>query len=380
MKKRANGEGSVIKLGDGRWQARCFVNTVDGRKRKSFYGKTKAEALRKMRVVQNSSDNGLVINTENPTIKAFLSTWLAGKKGTVKPTTFDSYSYLAKNHIMPVLGNKKIRSLQPVHVQELYSSKRVSGVSGRLIQLIHITLHSALEQAVAWKMVPENVTKFVNSPRATKHEIKALTAEQARVLIRTSSGSRFEALFVLAIHCGLRKGELLGLRWSDVDFESGELTVRQQLVRSTEGLAFSTPKNGKGRNVLMSTIAKNTLTSHRVKLAQEKLLARDSWSHPNLVFPSVTGTPMSPENLISRIFKPLLKKAGLPNIRFHDLRHTCATLLLSKGEHPKIVQERLGHASIAITLDTYSHVLPSMQKGASALMDEIFADTDAESA
>src|SRR5215203_2076582 len=237
---------------------------------------------------------------------------------------------------------------------------------------IHVTLHKALNDAVSDGLVPKNVASAVKSPRPEKPEIHPLTRVQARILLEAASkeDDRFEALYVVALHCGLREGELLGLKWEDVDLGAGTLAVRRTLSETRTGHKFELPKNGKGRSVKLSQGAVEALKSHRARQNEERLKAGSLWQDYDLVFPTTIGTTMRRTNLTGRHFKPLLKKAELPAIRLHDLRHTCATILLMAGKHPTFVQELLGHASINITLDTYSHVIEGMDGGLADAMDE----------
>ena len=182
-------------------------------------------------------------------------------------------------------------------------------------------------------------------------------------------GDRFEAAYVLAVHCGLRQGEILGLRWDDLDLEAATLQVRRTLSEARAGRRFEPPKNGKGRSIRLTAQAVEALRAHLARQLDEIEGAGDAYRDQGLVFPSRVGTPKEATNLIRGSFKPLLRAARLPNIRFHDLRHTCATILLTRAVHPKIVQEMLGHASISITMDTYSHVLPNMQGEAVSAME-----------
>jgi integrase len=216
----------------------------------------------------------------------------------------------------------------------------------------------------------------VKAPRPAKKEINPLTPEQARIFLEVASRDRFEALYVLAIHCGLREGELLGLKWDDLHLEAGTLSVRRTLSETREvGRIFEPPKNGKGRNVMLTPCAIETLRAHLQRQLDEIERVGDGYQDQGLVFPSQAGTPMNAKNLIARSFKPLLVKAGLHrSVRLHDLRHTCPTILLGKGVHPKIVQELLGHATISITLDTYSHVLPNMQRQATDAMESVLSN------
>jgi integrase len=299
------------------------------------------------------------------TLVDYLDRWLEDSvRDSVKQRTFENYAYVVRLHLAPTLGHLKLKALSPAHVQGLYRSKLNSGLSRRTVQLIHTTLHKALKQAVRWGLVPRNVTEAVTAPRPTKKEIHPLTPIEARTLLEAAKGERFEALYVLAVTAGLRRGELLGLRWTDVDLERGYVQVRQQLIRTEGGLTFTSPKGGRSRSVRLTTSAIEVLESHRERQLEEKLRLAGLWSENGLVFTTAIGTPMDGDNLVKRSFKPLMGRTRLPQIRFHDLRHTFATLLLSRGTHPKVVQEMLGHANISQTMDTYSHVLPDMQKGA----------------
>jgi integrase len=223
--------------------------------------------------------------------------------------------------------------------------------------------------------LPRNVTEAVVPPKVSRDarkEIQPLSQEQARALLATARGARMEALYVLAVSAGLRQGELLGLRWQDVDLEGGTLSVRRQLTRSKEKvLCFTEPKSKKShRSIRLTRSVVEALKWHRAWQNEERLRLGALWHDQGLVFSSGTGGPLDVGNLTNRSFRPLLERAGLPRIRFHDLRHTCATLLLSRNVNPKIVQEMFGHANISETMDTYSHVLPGMGDAAAGAMDE----------
>jgi integrase len=251
----------------------------------------------------------------------------------------------------------------------LYREKLDAGLAPRTVQYIHTTLHKALKDAVADGLISRNVTEGIKAPRPKKKEVNALSVDQALAFLSAIRGDRFEALYVVAVHCGLREGELLGLRWEDIDLEAKTLAVRRTLSETKSGHILEAPKNAKGRNVRLTNGAGEALKRHRAAQNEERLRLGALWQDQDLVFPSQRGTTMSAKNLTARSFKPILRRAGLPNIRLHDLRHTCATLLLSKGVHPKLVQELLGHATISITLDTYSLVLPGMGDQTAAAME-----------
>ena len=293
-------------------------------------------------------------------------------KGSAKPSTYESYERMIRNHIKPMLGNRKLKNLGPDHVQGFYQSKLDDGLAPGTVRLMHGILHKALEQAVKWGIVPRNVCKAVTPPKPSPEEIRPLDAEQTKRILEASRGNRLEALYVVAVTAGLRIGELLGLKWQDIDTGAPGgtiLSVRRTRSQAKIGPTFTTPKNGKARSIKLTTHAIEALKRHRARQLEERLKAGSLWHDHDLVFCTTAGKPLDFRNIATASFKPLLKKAGLPNIRFHDLRHTCATLLLSRGHHPKLVQELLGHASVALTLDRYSHVLPGMGDQTAAAME-----------
>jgi integrase len=240
-------------------------------------------------------------------------------------------------------------------------------------------LRHALDQALRWGLVPRNLTDAVERPRGERREMRVLTPSQAATLLDMAREDRLHALYVLAVTTGMRQGELLGLTWDAVDLEQGRLQVVRQLERVRavgDKPRLVEPKTRRSRRVIeMSAGAVRALREHRARqLHQERLALGEAWQDEwDLVFTTDIGTPLQPSNVVRRSFLPLLARADLPRIRFHDLRHTAATLLLAAGEHPKVVQELLGHHSVAFTLDAYSHILQSMQKATAARMDAILA-------
>jgi integrase len=373
-KKRGNGEGSITKRNDGRWMARYTVYTANGPKRRHIYGRTRQEVAEKLSKAVSDRVGGVVFDGDYETLGAYLQRWIDEVvRGTVKQSTLENYAYIARLHIIPELGRVKLRALKSRDVRRHYREKLDSGLSPRTVQIIHTVLRKALQQAVRDDVLPRNICDAVTAPRQTKKEMQPLTPEQAKRLLENVREDRLRALYVLAITAGLREGELLGLRWEDVDLERKLLQVRRQLTRTRDGLSFTAPKRGKARVVRLTDMATAALEAHREAQNEERARAGSLWQETGLVFTSITGTPVDVGNLTYRSFRPLLKRTDLPRIRFHDLRHTCATLLLSKGTHPKIVQEMLGHANISMTMDTYSHVLPDMQEKAVSAMDDVLS-------
>ena len=362
MGKRGNGEGTIYRRKDGKWATQYTVYTAEGRKRKTLYGKTRSEVASKLTNALSDREGGLTFDTGNLTLGPYLDRWLSDSvQGSVQETTYRRYEELARLHIKPALERLKLKALTPAHVRGLYREKLDSGLAPRTVNYIHRTLYKALKQAVADGLIPRNVAGVVKAPKLTKKEIHPLNHAQVNALFEAARGDRLEALYIVAVMMGLREGELLGLKWEDVDFEAGTLSVRRSLSYTEKEPIFNTPKNGKGRNLKLTNIAIDAIRRHKTAQNAERLQLGSLWEDHDLVFPSQTGRPMRAWSLIGGPFKRLWKRAGLPErTRFHDLRHTCATLLLTQGVHPKFVQELLGHATISITLDTYSHVLPGM--------------------
>jgi integrase len=365
-KKRGNGEGSIYpyKRNGKRvgYRGAYVVHTAEGRKRRYVIGKTRNEVHDKLIEALGNRAQGLNFDAGNLTVGEYLTRWLKDSgRGTVRPSTFEVHRHMIEPHIVPALGRLKLKDLNPTHVRSFYREKLDSGLSAATVRKMHSVLRKALNQAVLDGLIPRNVCEAVKPPKAERKEIKPLDREQAKALLEAASGDRLQALYVLAVHTGMREGELLGLKWQDVDLESGVLRLRRALVREGGKVTLGDVKTPKSRrSVGLTRAAAEALRSHLERQLEEMERMGSLYQPGGLVFATESGTLINPSNLRNRSFKPLLKHAGLPDICFHDLRHTCATLLLSQGTHPKLVQELLGHATIAMTLDTYSHFLPSM--------------------
>jgi len=370
MTKRANREGTIFKRKDGRWVAAVTLPTG---KRWMQYSDSQALARRKLRHMLQQLDEGFNPHTGTATVSNYLAYWLKIVTPSLRPKTYQQYRQICEQHIVPHIGDIKLLDLRADHLQNLYSQKLSAGTGVRTVQLIHAVLHRALQQAFRWGIVQHNVADRVEKPKRARSEMRVLTIEQSQRFLAAARDHRLFALFHLAITTGLRRGELLGLRWDDLDFVTGKLQVQRQLQRVRgEGLLFVEPKTRAGRrSISLARVDLVVLQAHRRRQLEERLFAGPRWEEHNLLFPSTLGTPHDPDNL-SHEFKAILKASVLPAIRFHDLRHTAATIMLQQGTHPKIVQERLGHASINLTLDTYSHVLPNMQDVAAQTIDAVF--------
>ncbi|MHB1007007.1 MAG: site-specific integrase [Chloroflexota bacterium] len=372
-RRRGPGEGSIFERKDGRWQA--YLTLPDG-KRKNFYAPTYSAARDKLLTANSAQQQGILATGPGQTLGTFLNWWLENvAQHTVRPSTYDGYRRWVVKHILPALGKVRLQNLTAQELQRFYSRKLSEGLSERSAQYLHAILHRALTFAVRQDLIARNPTDLVDAPRPRRYEIAPLDPREAILFLKTAWGDRLYALYVLALTTGLRQGELLGLRWADVDLQAASLHVRQQLSRVPgQGMKFVEPKTVKGRRqVALPAVAVEALRLHRKAQLEERLFAGSAWEDVGLIFCNSRGRPLERPNLTQRSFRPLLTKAGLPQIRFHDLRHSAATLLLFLGINPKVVQERLGHATIGMTLDVYSHVVPDMQRQAAGKIDDLFA-------
>ena len=292
---------------------------------------------------------------------------------TLRYSTYSQYKQVTCQYIIPYLGHIKLRDLTPEYIQRMYNEMVKQGRGYRTIHLSHAILHRALVHAVKLGLIFRNPDDATIPPKPKKKEMQFLDETQVQRLLITAEGmgDRFYTLYYLAISTGMRLGELLGLKWDDVDLEQGICKVQRQLIKCEDGFEFGAPKTKAGnRQIELGGKTIEVLKSHLQCQQTEKLIAGNSWKENNIVFPSTIGTPMNRSNLRKR-FKTVLRNASLPSIRFHDLRHTAASLMLNNGIPIFIVSKRLGHAQPSITLDVYGHLIPSKQQEAAILMDQI---------
>jgi len=371
MKHRGHGEGTIYHRQDGRWAASI---TVESGKRKTFYGKSRKAVQEKLKGALHEQQQGTLVTTPQQTTKQFLEDWLENThKQNIRPRSHERYEQIIRLHIVPSLGKVQLQKLAPQQLKKLYADKLKEGLSTVTVAAIHNLLHRALDDAVKWDILARNVCDRISPPRKINREITPLTAEQTHILLAEIRGHPQEALFVLALNTGMRRGELLGLKWRDINFIEGILQVRRILNRVPTKMikevgqryVESEPKTKKSRRpILLTALALDALLQHRVKQQEAKEKAGAAWEDHDDVFCTPLGKHLHPGNDALVGLKKILVKANLPDIRFHDLRHSAATLLLSMEVHPKVVQEILGHSLISITMDIYSHVLPTMQKDA----------------
>jgi integrase len=305
-------------------------------------------------------------------IRDFFDRWMNATAPTLRAATVRRYRDLARLHIVSVIGHLRLAKLTLGDVQRLYADRLAAGLSPTSVRHLHSLLHRALADAVRWGLIVRNVTDVVDAPRRSTPEARTWSAPDVNAFLASAAGDRWEALWRLALLTGMRRGELLGMRWTDVDFDAGALAVRRTLSRGSRSkLEPGEPKTASGRRrISLPASAVESLRRHRRYQVELRLAGGPAYEDADLVFATELGRPIHPNSLNYR-FRRLIEQAGVPAIRFHDVRHTCATLLLSEGVHPKVVQERLGHADIAMTINLYSHVSPDMQRDAADRLDAI---------
>lgn len=376
--------GHIRQRSKGSWAITIDLpRDEDGKRRqkqKTVRG-TKREAEQILARMLNEVNSGVYVPEATLTVGAYLDEWLEiHARHNVAAKTFERYQELVTLHIKPAVGRVRLSQLRPPHIARMYSDLAAPSDTGKrplapaTIVQIHRILRKALQQALQNQILVRNVADAVRPPRVTRQEMKVLAPAQVRQLIDTARGTYFWIPIVLAVTTGMRRGEIVALRWDDVDLAKGALQCQRSLQVTREGIAFKEPKSGRSRAIPLPRQAVEALQVHYAEQAEQRKLLGESFNEVGLVCTDIDGSPLHPDR-ISDNFRYLLQKAGLPAIRFHDLRHTHATLLLQQGVHAKIVSERLGHSTIGITLDTYSHVLPSMQEEAARQIDRILSLT-----
>ena len=371
-KKRGQNEGSIYKRSNGRWCAQITVQS----KRVTKYFETQREGLDWLQEMRNQINAGLTLEGAQMTLSEFMEKWLGSIRASTKPKTLSHYRKIIRLYITPSIGSITLKDLRRDHIEALYNHHLDTGKSENTVLLTHAVLNLCLKYALELGSILKNPISYVKRPQVPEQERITLDNTQATNLVLAASGTRYEALFWLAITTGMRRGELLGLQWSDLDWQSQKIHIQRQLQRSKSGLVFSELKSKSSRRVI--ALGNETIKRLHVHMDlqwQERKIAGDAWDDNDLIFPSIKGKPLEASYMIKQ-FKRYLKKAGLPNIRFHDLRHTAATLMLKQNIHPKVVQERLGHSDISMTLKIYSHVMPSMQEEAAEKLNKLLTPMD----
>jgi integrase len=388
-KQVGNGSGTVYPRKNKDDKITSYLgayHTADG-KRRTVSAKTKTECREKLRKAMSDAGQGIVFDAKGQTVEAFLEGWL---EDIVKPSashrTYATHRQQVRSHVAPSIGTVKLEALRKAHIDHLYADL-LRGSDGKRplapssVRRVHAVLHAGLEEAVRSDLIPRNPAAHANKPKVKQEEIEPLDTEQALTLLNAARGDRFEALYVLCLTAGLRQGEALGLKWRSVDLDAGTLRVERQLQRrrgengEPGRLEFSEPKNASRRTVGLPQRAVDVLRSHRKRQSEDKLRAGALWEDHGLVFASTTGKPVDSQNVVNRYFKPLLERAGLPAIRFHDLRHSCLSLLAQRGEPIRDLQALAGHSTAAFTLQRYTHHYDSSARRTADTMGAILSET-----
>jgi integrase len=364
---RGHGEGTIYQRADGRW---CAQLSLDGGTRKTLYGKTRQEVARRLVEATRDRDKGLPIPGERQTVEQYLADWLRVKAQQIEPNTLERYTSLVRLHLVPTLGKRPLARLSAQQVQALLAKKLADGLAPRTVHHIYTVLKGALADAEKLSLVQRNVCNVVSPPRPGRYDYQILNPEQARAFLDALHGDYYEALFVVGLNTALRQGELLALTWDAVDLDGGWLQVKTALQRYSGHKRIKAPKTDAGRRrSKLTQVAVDALRAHRVRQAAARLQAGAAWEDHNLVFPNRAGRLADHRTVTRSHYKPALRRAGLPDIRFHDMRHSCSMFLLLQGISPKVVSELLGHSSVSITLDVYSHVTATMQQQAADALD-----------
>lgn len=372
-KPRAHGTGSVFQRKDRKgkqWVAQIFL---ENGKTKQRYFSTEKEAVQALGEMLYEQRQGTLVTEGDQTITQHFERWLAVHKTTIRHSTYLTYRSALDKHILPAFGHLALRKLTAQHLDTFYARKVEEGLSSSRVHALHTVIYMALQQAIRWRLLARNVGEDVSLPRDSRpHERQTLTTEQAQKLLDAARGHRLEAMLTLALTTGMRRGELLALRWQDIDFTNRRLSIQRSVSRLPGGYRVSEPKTTSGkRSITLPPFVIVALGQHRVRQLETKLKVGPAWEEHDLVFSNSYGRFLNSASLY-HLFTSVVKKAGLPHMRFHDLRHSAATLLLAMKVPVKVIQELLGHSSITTTLNVYGHVLPTMQDEAMDNMERLF--------
>lgn len=380
---RMVGGGSCYQRGNGRWVGQLDQGWSDDgkRSRRLVYGPTQAAVLAKLKALSRSRDDGVILASRMPTVGAYLVRWVEETaRVKVRPSTFVSYSDIVRAHLIPSLGKIRLDRLTPEQVQRMLNAKLATGLSSRRVQYIRAVLRAALAGAVARRQLPLNVAGagMVATPRVERHKVRPMTAGEAQAILDAFQGHRLEGLVTVTLGLGLRLGEALGLQWSEVDFERGQVRIvaTLQRLKGSDGIRrweLCPPKSEESNRTLpLPASVVEALRGERSRQRLAQLAAGPAWRETGFVFTGRSGEPWTGNGAL-HAFQAALAVAGLPRMRLHDLRHGTATLLLAQGVPARVVMEILGHSQISMTLNTYSHVIPELMGGAAQAIDLAFA-------
>jgi len=352
MTKRANHEGTFTKRKDGKWMGRI---QIDG-KRYCFYGSTRNEVSKKVEEAKSRHNSGAEIQPNNYTVEEWASFWLNNYiKLQVRENTFLKHVTNVNKHILPTLGEIPLQKLSIIHIQQLIKQKLEAGLSPSTVKIIRNTINAIMRYAVEVGIIVKNPVSSISVKNAPRKEIDTLSAEQIKYLLSEATGHKLYPALLILVTTGLRRSELCGLKWEDINWEQKAICIQRSIVKlGGYDIRIHDTKTGTSRRLI---------PLHETVVEVLKQYQQEQYPKREFIFSRPDGQPLYPE-VIYDFLKSLGKRLGMPYINVHMLRHTCATLLLQVGENPKIVQELLGHSSIKVTLDIYSHVIPSMKKSA----------------
>lgn len=372
-------KGHIRERSPGRWAIILDLRDPETgtRKRKwHSFGGTKREAQKECARLITEMQGGSYVEPAKETVAAFLDRWLTHMRSQVSPRSHERYTELARKNLSPLLGSVVLTQLRPEQISAAYGKALTAGrrdgsggLSPRTVHHMHRILRQALEQAVKWRVLARNPADAVDPPKVERTKMRAYDARETALLLAHFRATRMFIPVVLGTLCGLRRGEVTALRWRAVDFATGQLAIVESTEQTCAGTRSKETKSGRSRRVALPSLALEELRQHRLRQAEELLKLGIRLTDDHHVFAQADGQPVQPNSLTHEFVRILAQAQALPRIRFHDLRHSHATQMLANGIHPKIAQERLGHSSIAITLDLYSHVLPGMQEDAAAKVD-----------
>ncbi len=382
MARRGHGEGSIYQRKDGRWVGELSLGYKDGeRERKQIYGKSQKEVRDKLLSARNDQKAGIAPTDERQTVAQFFGRWLDDSvKGSVRPRTYETYEEKVRLHILPEIGRVRLAHLTPQHIAHLYTvALEEKKLSRKTVSLMHSIIHRALKQALRWGLVGRNAAVLVDAPRPERKEPTVLPFDQLPRFLSAIIGHRHKSLWTILLATGMRFGEAAALRWQDVNLHDGTVRVTRTLTRPRGGGWFlSEPKTAKSRRIIpLPRTAIESLRWQRMRVIEARLLAGSKWQEHDFVFPSRNGTPVREAHVLVE-FHRALEGAGLSRYRMHDLRHTFATQLFARNQHPRAVQELLGHSRIDMTMNVYTGSVPAMLKDAADSLETMFQSLESD--
>ena len=366
--------GQIVSRGRQRWLVRVFLGRDRETRRRQYHNRTIHGTARRaqeyLTKMLRERDLGRRLEGSEITLNEFLDRWFAtAAKPKLRTKSYRSYESLMRRYVRPVLGERILSAIKPLDLQDAYQQLVDRGLSSRTVRYTHSVLRSALRQAIRWRLLLQDPTDGAQLPRLGRREMRVLNAEQSRIFLGAALKTHYGPVFAVALTTGMRPSEYLALKWSDIDWDRGTVSVVRTLERSAGGWRFAETKRARSRRI----IKLQEWVLETLKNLQAITNRRSGCSRPGnseLVFTSPAGHPIYSDKLAKR-FKAILRQAGLPVVRLYDLRHTSATLALAAGVPPKVVAEQLGHASAAFTLDVYAHLLPHMQEQAAKKVEEV---------